>query len=94
MTIFFVWLVAYLITGFRYVRRDLKEPMWNRPPYTQTSFGRWRARLAWLLLVIVMPIGTYSQTGRIDRLYLTKDVVPSILTFLALGALGTWINSN
>jgi len=90
MQLALVWIVAYLITGVLYVRRDLKLPAFRRPGYVDTPKGRWAVRLAWLPATFRLMF----VFGKFHPKYFRAEALPSYATFLGLGLIGTWLFSN
>lgn len=81
------WLIAYIIAGFLYVRRDLSQPARRQPGYVDSAKGRWLVRLTWLLVTFRM----LFWMGRFQAKYAREEALPSYLTFAVLGFVGAWI---
>lgn len=90
MYVVLVWFAAYVLTGFLYVHRDLSFPIYRQPNYVRSAQGRWIVRAAWLLVTFRLMF----VFGRFHPRYFMTEALPSYLTFLAVGAFGTWLISN
>jgi hypothetical protein len=89
-----IWVVAYLITGLLYVRRDMKQPAWNRPSYANSASGRTWVRALWLLvsLRILWMMAQRSSAVMIWK-FARTEALPSYATFIGLGIVGTYFGS-
>lgn len=85
-----VWLVAYFITGALYVRRDRRLPLYQQPGYVSSAAGRWNVRLLWLPATFRLMF----VFGRFHPKYFRQEALPSYVTFVGLGLIGTWLISN
>lgn len=82
-----IWIGAYLVAGFLYVRRDLAQPRFNRPAYVGSARGIGLVALLWPLVTIRMAFVTrrFGSAGK----YLRKEALPTWAVFLVIGVLGS-----
>ena len=79
-----------MLTGFHYVRRDMREPGYNRPGYVRSAGHRWLTRFLWLPISLMHFTSVFSRGGRgYAGNYLRTEALPSYLRFAIYGVIGT-----
>lgn len=90
-----IWIAAYLVSGFIYVARNLRQPLKNQPGYLATRRGRWTASVLWVFLTLsLILMMTTHGFGRAGTKYILGEALPSWGVFIALGIVGTWYVSG
>lgn len=87
-----IWIVAYLIGGFRWVWFDQRRRGADRKAYVKSARHRWTTRILWLpLSVLFVADGMRRRDIQSVRETFFENVAPSLIIFVAIGLLTTYL---